>query len=213
VTCQKRGSISELREQAERTEFLPTEFLHYFVNYYRHNPSIFYDNLEKVSYSRILWDFVPTDLSHEEREEMEYELMSEGISSSELQDLGLDESMEVDIENIGIPGTSASGEDDLPAIPAISDLFSWETSMTELKKMPVRVSWSSHSDSTMVNAVRFYVMQPSWGSQFDVEDPVQDECICGDPDFGEETCRSCHEVPENAAGVQIQPHCPVLFPA
>ncbi|KAF7116499.1 hypothetical protein CNMCM5793_004787 [Aspergillus hiratsukae] len=214
VSCLKRGSLfSEQQQRGERLDFLPNEFLHYFVNYYRHNPSIFYDNLDKVSYSRILWDLVPTDLSQEEQEEMEYELMSEGVSSSELEDLRLDESMEVDIENIGIPDTSASGQDELPTFPTSSDLFSWETSMTELEKMPVRVSWSSHSDSTMVNAVRFYVMKPTWGDQWDVEDPVQDECICGDPDFGEETCRTCHEVPENAADLRIIPHCPVLFPA
>lgn len=206
ITCEKRDSISELDEEDNRRDFLPTEFLQYFVNFYYHHPSTFYDNLDKMSYSNVLWDFVPAGLDPEEEEEMEYELEHEDISDSELQDLGRLESLEVGMDKVSVAGTTVSEDDDMSAFLANPNLFSCKRSMFELKKMPVRATWSSHSDSTIVNAVRFFVTQ--CGNQFDIEDRVQDECVCGDPGFSEQPCRNCLETPD---GMRILPWCPVLF--
>lgn len=277
VTCLNRGSQNPL------DSFDPRQFLNHFLEYYHLNPSPFFDRLERLSYSRALWELHPPDIDEEERGEMKYEFKEEEISEEEAKELherrcddlefgenfkdsdeeGSEDSAddEDEEEEEGDKGEAdrevekpteekkpteeeslaeedeestseeeeeedeeEEKEDDEDVVEesiygaeSVSHLLDQlhlesteERAIFQFDRMPIRVKWHEHSDSAIVNAVRFYVMSDRWGvGLFNGDDPVFEECPCGEHEFD----RSCWDGNEAVDSMRCTPRCPVLFPS
>lgn len=136
------------------------KFIRSFFNYYRDSPCPFFNRLEKLSCFRTLWEFVPIDLTREERKEMKYELQTD----PDLIPLHfLSEEKGVKQSDLPPPPEAVEGFD-LLLEPYC---YSWERALSGFEKMPMRIDWDDYWEDEMISTVYDYIMLPFFGEVYD----------------------------------------------